>query len=345
MLNFPNLSRLPETLATSPYRRPAFFALVAVGIMCAIGYFLGDPMLYNSPHGWYIYAPSAFIFQWRAFAHGLVAALLQGVLLFCALRFALLDKDFWEEGKGKYAAIFGLATPGLVFAVASLLGWLNPGHINLAGTLFLEELAKSLVFVVLVLAHQRVITRFGWLIGYALVVGLGFASVENIKYYSEAFSGAWYWCGNNTLDACTANMLIGRGLLSPFMHSFFSVIIAIGLWWATHRAWMHIGQEKSAFWAYVLWAFFVAYCIHIHWDAYCGNPLVLYIEGLTTTLLVIIFTYFESKKGLSPLLENWFVEQIPRLKRKDIQQDERALRNQLAVKSALKRIFSWFTRK
>jgi hypothetical protein len=79
MLNFSIFSRLPETLATSSYRRPAFFVLVAVGIMCAFGYFLSDPVLYNSP------APSVFIFQWRSFGFGLIAALLQGVILFCAL--------------------------------------------------------------------------------------------------------------------------------------------------------------------------------------------------------------------------------------------------------------------
>jgi RsiW-degrading membrane proteinase PrsW (M82 family) len=345
MLNFPNLSRLPETLATPPYRRPAFFALVAVGIMCAIGYFLSDPMLYNSPHGWYIYAPSTFVFQWRAFGLGLVAALLQGLLLLCVLRFILLDKSFWQQGKGNYAAIFGLATPGITTALAYLLGWLNPlNFFYVAGMPLLEEVAKGLVFAVLLLAHRRMNLRFGWLIGYAVVVGIGFASVENIKYYSEAFNGAWFLCRNNASDVCFSNILIVRGLLSPFEHSFFTAITAYGIWWATQWEWKRSGRFKIEFWATVFIALVGAFLIHSIWNGLSKLQLGLYIGGTATTIVVILFTYLESK-GLSQFVEDWFERQTPHWELEAIQQDERGLRNQLAAKSALSRIFSSFNRK
>lgn len=83
-----------------------------------------------------------------------------------------------------------------------------------------EEAAKALVLVVLYVWKR---TEFDGVVDgivYASMAGLGFAAMENILYYSDA-----YVQGRETLQATW----IVRGLMSPFAHPFFTSATGIGL--------------------------------------------------------------------------------------------------------------------
>ncbi len=83
-----------------------------------------------------------------------------------------------------------------------------------------EEGAKALVVIVLYVGKR---TEFDGIVDgivYASMAGLGFAAMENILYYSDA-----YLQGYETLQATW----IMRGLISPFAHPFFTSATGIGL--------------------------------------------------------------------------------------------------------------------
>ncbi len=85
---------------------------------------------------------------------------------------------------------------------------------------FIEELTKGagVVFIALFLRKEFDGVLDG--IVYAGVVGLGFATVENILYYGGTF----------VKDGPGGLLFIGflRGVLSPFIHSFFTAMTGIG---------------------------------------------------------------------------------------------------------------------
>ena len=85
---------------------------------------------------------------------------------------------------------------------------------------FIEELTKGAGVVLIALFLRKEFD--GVLDGmvYAGVVGLGFATVENVLYYGGTF----------LKDGPSALLFIGflRGILSPFIHSFFTAMTGIG---------------------------------------------------------------------------------------------------------------------
>ena len=84
-----------------------------------------------------------------------------------------------------------------------------------------EELAKALVlFLILLVQHHELDSPLDGII-YGAMVGMGFAMVENILYYTAEF-GASGQAGWNTL-------IVVRGILFGLNHSLFSAITGLGI--------------------------------------------------------------------------------------------------------------------
>jgi RsiW-degrading membrane proteinase PrsW (M82 family) len=104
---------------------------------------------------------------------------------------------------------------------ASFMG--DPAGQTLSAVLsapFIEELTKGAGVVLITLFLRKEFDGVLDGIVYAGVVGLGFATVENILYYGGTF----------IKQGAGALLFIGflRGVLSPFIHSFFTSITGIG---------------------------------------------------------------------------------------------------------------------
>jgi RsiW-degrading membrane proteinase PrsW (M82 family)/pSer/pThr/pTyr-binding forkhead associated (FHA) protein len=82
-----------------------------------------------------------------------------------------------------------------------------------------EELSKGIGVVILLIFFRREFDDILDGIVYGGVIGLGFATVENVLYYGNGINA-----GSDTLVA----MLIVRGIASPFIHSTFTAMTGIG---------------------------------------------------------------------------------------------------------------------
>ncbi len=89
---------------------------------------------------------------------------------------------------------------------------------------WVEESAKGFGLFLLVLLWRREVDGIVDGVIYATMVALGFAMVENISYYGQAFHAG------HSGDVGTTVFL--RGVLSPYSHPLFTSMTGIGIGWA-----------------------------------------------------------------------------------------------------------------
>ncbi|WP_159440547.1 PrsW family intramembrane metalloprotease [Tersicoccus phoenicis] len=109
----------------------------------------------------------------------------------------------------------------------------DPGTSEVLGTVLqapvVEEFAKGLGVLLLVLLRRRHVDGPVDGIVYAMLVAAGFAFTENILYFGSTLGRA------GVIDASLAAVFIGRGLLSPFAHAMFTGSLGFALGWASRR--------------------------------------------------------------------------------------------------------------
>lgn len=109
----------------------------------------------------------------------------------------------------------------------------DPGTSEVLGTVLqapvVEEFAKGLGVLLLMLLRRRYVDGPVDGIVYAMLVAAGFAFTENILYFGSTLGRA------GVIDASLAAVFIGRGLLSPFAHAMFTGCLGFALGWASRR--------------------------------------------------------------------------------------------------------------
>jgi protease PrsW len=104
----------------------------------------------------------------------------------------------------------------------------------------LEETAKGLFLVVVLLIRRREFAGVVDGLVYAGLVGIGFAFTENILYYAGAYSGEL----SERLSGAegTTTIFVARGVFSPFSHPLFAAAfgVGVGVAVATQRRWLKI---------------------------------------------------------------------------------------------------------
>lgn len=94
--------------------------------------------------------------------------------------------------------------------------------------LMVEETAKGLGVLAILLLRRRGLDGVVDGIVYGGMAGIGFALIENVLYLGQAFGDAG---GDGAMTT-----FVARGLFSPFAHPFFTMAIGVGLWVAaSHR--------------------------------------------------------------------------------------------------------------
>jgi RsiW-degrading membrane proteinase PrsW (M82 family) len=117
---------------------------------------------------------------------------------------------------------------------------------------FVEETAKGLGVLAVLLARRREFDGVVDGIVYAGLVGIGFAFVENVLYLGRAYGEAG--------GGGAAGVFVLRGLFSPFAHSLFTMAIGVGLGLAASR-----GTTRARVVAPLAgWA--VAVALHAAWN-------------------------------------------------------------------------------
>jgi len=110
---------------------------------------------------------------------------------------------------------------------------------------------------------------------YALFVGLGFAAVENIDYYYSAIEhgGALGLAG----------VVAVRGLLTPFLHPFFTMFTGIALG-------LVVSHSGAVRWIVPLAGYCVAVLMHALWNSGIGMLLypVLFVPGFVIVSVLLV---------------------------------------------------------
>ena len=152
---------------------------------------------------------------------------------------------------------------------------------------FIEELTKGMGVVLIALFLRKEFD--GVLDGmvYAGVVGLGFATVENVLYYGGTF----------VKDGPSALLFIGflRGILSPFIHSFFTAMTGIGCGLARESHRMIIQYTAPVL------GFFAAMTLHALWNfsaSLLGNYFFFayFVIWVPLFLGFILFIFFIARR-------------------------------------------------
>lgn len=157
-----------------------------------------------------------------------------------------------------------------------------------------EELLKAaVVFAVFLFKRDEFNGILDGII-YAAVTALGFAMIENFAYYGRAIAGI--------LPAGIGGTFIIRGVLSPFMHPFFTAMTGIGLGWAA--------QTKNGFVRVVapFAGLGLAIFLHALWNfpkgglVLIGFYFIVMVPAFITVLVIAGFALRREKRIISDQL-------------------------------------------
>ncbi|MFC4003951.1 PrsW family intramembrane metalloprotease [Prauserella oleivorans] len=199
---------------------------------------------------------------------GVVAALVPVAVVTAAF----LWVDRWEPEPAKlllltflWGACVATLTALIVNDTAETVGDLLLGSGNgskvtaVVSAPLVEEAVKAVPIVAILWRRSHEFDGVVDGIVYAGFSAAGFAFTENIYYFGRAFAEQGY--GEGMASGVIAAFIL-RGVLSPFAHPLFSVIIGIGLGLAAQSR----GHGRSRF-ALPLLAYVAAVCLHALWNA------------------------------------------------------------------------------
>jgi RsiW-degrading membrane proteinase PrsW (M82 family) len=137
-----------------------------------------------------------------------------------------------------------------------------------------EEAAKAVVLVVLYVRKRQEFDGIIDGVVYASMAGLGFAAIENILYYSDAYLQGY--------DRLQATWIV-RGLMAPFAHPFFTSAVGIGLGiarYSRHHAVRIIAPATG---------FLLSVWLHTLWNASAPSYfLAVYVLFMVPAFLLVI---------------------------------------------------------
>jgi protease PrsW len=173
--------------------------------------------------------------------------------------------------------LWGAAVAILVAGVVNTVAQLALGKFvaSVVSAPFMEEGMKGLAVLHVFRRRREHLDGVTDGIIYALFVGLGFAAVENIHYYAAAIEDG---------GATGLAMVVGiRGLLTPFLHPFFTMFTGIALG-------LIVTRHGVVRWIVPLAGYLVAVFMHALWNSGIGMLLypVLFMPGFVIASLLLV---------------------------------------------------------
>jgi RsiW-degrading membrane proteinase PrsW (M82 family) len=252
--------------------------------------------------------------QWRLVWTLVVAAILLGVTTLSAIGFETgisplltgavwavlpvpfylllvlwLDRHELEPVWALAAVFFWGAFVATFFALAintygqHLAGaWLGPSgaaiYAKCVSAPVIEEVAKAAAILLFLLVRRQEFDGVVDGMVYASLVGLGFATTENVLYYARAAQGG---------DPLTT--FIARGVFMPYAHPLFTCLTGIGIGLAATAR----GKMKRA--VIVLVGLTLAVCVHAFWNTSVyltnragGSPFFTYLTVMMPLFLMAL---------------------------------------------------------
>ncbi len=207
-----------------------------------------------------------------------VAAVVAALVLVPLYAWAALSLDrFHPEPKAAlaYAFLAGATTVVLAALVLNgVLGWVVGGDDLAEAALVAPLVEEGSKASVLVLLYRRFRHQIGGPLDgivYASMVGLGFATVENVLYYGRALE-----------DGSLPAVFVLRGVFSPFAHPVFTACTGIGL------GLLAAGRTRRGLLAPAL-GLLGAVCLHALWNgsaSFDGGGFLLVFFGVMVPAFV-----------------------------------------------------------
>ncbi len=154
---------------------------------------------------------------------------------------------------------------------------------------FFEELTKGLAILGMVVFLKREFDGVVDGIIYGTFVAIGFAATENVIYYMRGY--------DTLAKSGASNIFVLRGILTPWLHPFFTAMTGIGF---------GLAREHASSWAKVVFpfsGFCVAVFMHAWWNgtatffpaAVIINLLLGVLMGLVFFIIIIALVYRKGK--------------------------------------------------
>jgi protease PrsW len=204
-----------------------------------------------------------------------------------------------------FVFLWGAACAALVGLAGTVAGrhlittpTLRPGGFEAAsgaaiiGVALLEETLKGAVLVGLLLRRPHEIDGTHDGVVYGSMVGLGFALIENLYYYTQA---THYGFGG------VATTFVYRGVLSPVCQALFTSLVGVGVAYAA------ISRRRRRYWA-VGAGWLAAVALHALWNyalAAGVGRLVLAYAVLCAVFIVLLIAVIMDRRRIIALLRHY----------------------------------------
>jgi protease PrsW len=203
----------------------------------------------------------------------------------------------WGAGVAALIGLIGTLAGSQLLTTPALRsgGFASASITAVIGVAALEETLKGVVLVGLLLMRPQEVDGISDGVVYGSMVGLGFALIENIYYYTQAthfgFSGV-----------ATTFML--RGVVSPVCQALFASLIGAGVAYAVTT------RRRRGLWAVgVGWAAAVA--LHAVWNAALAAAvarLALTYAALAAIVVILLIAVVLDRRGMTGLILRYLPE-------------------------------------
>jgi protease PrsW len=227
-----------------------------------------------------------------------IPALLAGVLYLDRLepepRSSLVFTFLWGAGAAALIGLIGTAAGSHLITTPEL----RPGGFAAAstaaaiGVAVLEETLVGVVLVGLLVLRPQEIDGVSDGVVYGSMVGLGFALIENIYYYTQASHYGF-------TDVATTFVL--RGVVSPVCQALFASLIGAGVAYAAMTSLRRGAGAIGAGWA-------AAVALHALWNASLsagGSRLALTYAILAAVLLILLAAVIMDRRRIIALIRRY----------------------------------------
>ncbi len=233
-----------------------------------------------------------------------IPALMAGVLYLDRLepepRSSLVFVFLWGAGAAALIGLIGTAVGSHLITTPTLRpdGFATASTAAVIGVAALEETLTGAVLVGLLLLRPQEIDGVSDGVVYGSMVGLGFALIENIYYYTQAshygFNGV-------------ATTFVLRGVVSPVCQALFASLIGAGVAYAA------MTSLRRGLWA-IGAGWVAAVALHALWNASLaagGSRLALTYAILAAVLIILLAAVIMDRRRVITLIRRYLPEYEP----------------------------------
>ena len=207
----------------------------------------------------------------------------------------------WGAGAAALIGLIGTAAGNHLITTPALRtggGFASASPATVIGVAVLEETLMGVVLVGLLLLRPQEIDGVSDGVVYGSMVGLGFALIENIYYYTQASHYGF---------ADVATTFVLRGVVSPVCQALFASLIGAGVAYAAVT-----GPRRGAWAIAVGWVAAVA--LHALWNtslAEGGSRLALTYAILAAVLVIVVVAVILDRQRIIGLIRRYLPRYEP----------------------------------